>query len=240
VTVLAVALACPAGAAAGAARPPTHLWYRITVFGSYDERIEGSSPAGIVRETESVSWQLHSNTATTVSRTRAGLSTGANLRGSITAYDLTSTNDLTVANTGATCTQRASYHQWLAPDEARAQLSGNVTGLVTRPAVGLTGGSDITVEGSIVFTCPGGSSRTPATQVLGVGALANVLLPPAELLRQHGLTPDGRMRFGKFFSLSQRYTVSRPLDQLYVGATGTWTRTWDLDIWFKPCPNLRC
>jgi hypothetical protein len=55
VAALLVAGAWPASATAGAARP-THLWYRITVFGWYQETLDGTSPSGIVHEDEYVSW----------------------------------------------------------------------------------------------------------------------------------------------------------------------------------------
>jgi hypothetical protein len=234
--------AAPANEASGAA--PSHLWYRATVFGTFEETMEGISPSGIIFEQEYAAWQLRSNTATTVSRSRGGLSVGINLKGRIDAYDRSSSSDIRAANTSQRCTQRARSGYWApAAGPVTGQLSGSVQGILTKPQFGLTAGGEIEVESTTTFTCQdtpgGGSSTTTATSPLPLSGLAPVLLPPRQVF-DRGLSSTSRIRFGRFFSVQGTHVITEPLGSLFVGAVGNWVRRWEIEIWFSPCPRLRC
>jgi hypothetical protein len=240
--LLPLLAAAPANEASGAA--PNHLWYRATVFGTFEETMEGISNSGIIFEQEYVAWQLSSNTATTVSRSRGGLAVGINLKGRIDVYNRSSSADIRAVNTGGRCTQRARVRYWDGDaDPVRATLSGSVHGIVTKPQFGLTGGGEIDMETTITFTCQdlpgGGSSTTRETRPLHLSSLTPVLLPPRQVF-DHGLSSASRIRFGRFFAVHGTYVISKPLGTLFVGAIGNWVRRWEIEIWFTPCPSLRC
>ena len=240
--LLPLLAAAPANEASGAA--PNHLWYRVTVFGTFEETMEGISPSGIIFEKEYVAWKLRSNTATTVSRGRGGLSVHINLKGRIDAYDRSSSADISAVNTGERCTQRARFGYWAgAVDPVTASLSGSVHGIVTKPQFGLTGGGEIEIESTTTFTCQdlpgGGSSTTRETRPLHLSSLTPVLLPPRQVF-DRGLSSASRIRFGRFFSVQGTHVITEPLGSLFVGAVGNWVRRWEIEIWFSPCPRLRC
>ena len=83
------------------------------------------------------------------------------------------------------------------------------------------------------------TSTSTATQPLHLSGLVPVLVPPREVF-DHGLTSPSRVRFGRFFTMEGSYVITKPLGTLIVGATGNWVRRWELEVWFSPCPNLRC
>ena len=95
VALLLLALVGAAPKEEASAAAPTQLWYRMTLYGWFDETVEGISQSGIISEHDYASWKLRSNTATIVSRSRNGLAIGANLKGSVDAYDRTFTADST-------------------------------------------------------------------------------------------------------------------------------------------------
>jgi hypothetical protein len=239
IVLLLLVGAAPAADGSGTA-PPHQLWYRTTIFGIYEETQEGISGTGIIDEYEYVSWSLRSNTATILSRGPYGFSVGANLSGRIDAYDRSANSDVPIVNTGARCIQRARFDYWAGTDRSGSPtLSGAVNGVITKPAIQIAGGGEIEVEKTITFACPGGASTTTGVTPLAVSGLAPALLPPRELL-VHGLSAPSRISFGRFFSVRGDYTSSKPLGELFVGATGNWVRHWEIEIWSIPCPNLRC
>jgi hypothetical protein len=227
---------------AAAAPRPTHLWYRTTIFGTYEETLSGGNPTGpsTIYEQEYVAWRLRSTAATTVSRRGGGLDVGARFGGRLSQYDLLRSTVNPLINTGALCTERAKFGYW-DPGEAPliGGLAGEIRGRVTKPQLTIAGSGEIEVSRTITHTCPSGSSTDTSPGRVPLSFLAPVLVPPQALFDQ-GLSSPSPIRFGRFFFVAGTFVDSKPLGELLVGVDGTWTRTWNIEIWFTPCPNLRC
>lgn len=238
-----VALSLLFTAVAAAAPRPTHLWYRTTVWGVYEETIDGSgtSASSTIYEKEYIAWHVRSNTATTVSRRAGGLDVGAALGGPLDDYDRSRNAVRRVVNTGAHCTERARfrYNDYGDGSRIRGGLAGEIRGRVTKPQLTIVASGEVEVSTTITHTCPSGSSTSTSADRVALAGLAPVLVPPQVLFNQ-GLSSPAPIRFGRFFSVAGTFVDSKPLGELIVGYQGTWTRKWDIEIMFFPCPNLRC